>query len=184
MKAFLRILSGIAAALFGIFALAGAVSGENARRELPDCLRLHIIANSDFEADQRVKLLVRDALLERMRMEEVSTKEEAITRLHALGGEFQLTAERVLKENGFDYGAELISGEFDFPERDYAGEVYPAGRYSALRVVLGEGAGRNWWCVMFPPLCVIDDGNGVTRDPDGTLEFRSILVDIWRSIFG
>ena len=180
MKA-IKAISGVLAALALLFPLLGKGGEEES---VPDCLRLHIVANSDSEEDQRIKLEVRDALLARMRMEDVSTKREAEERLLSLGAEFQSIAERVLEEQGADYGAELISGEFDFPERDYAGEVYPAGRYSALRVILGEGEGHNWWCVMFPPLCVIDDGSGVARNADGTLEFRSILAEIWRSIFG
>ncbi len=180
MKAIFRAAAGLLAGLM----LAFAAFQADGAAEKQDCVRLHILANSDSAEDQRVKLLVRDAILERMRKEELSSKREAQERVLALGGELLAAAEEVLYENGFDYGAELEAGRFDFPERDYAGEIYPAGEYDALRVILGEGKGRNWWCVMFPPLCVIDDGGGVTRNPDGTLGFRSIILDFLRSIFG
>lgn len=180
----MRSLFGIIAGLLAALTLVIAGREAALRGERRDCLRLHILANSDSEEDQRVKLLVRDAILDRMRQWEPSSKREAQERMLLMGGELQSITEETLKANGFDYGAELIAGEFDFPERNYSGEVYPAGEYAALRVILGEGKGHNWWCVMFPPLCLIDDGGGIAHDPDGTLEFRSIILDLWRSIFG
>ena len=180
MNRFFRIVTG----LFAGIVLASAAVGAGSGGERRECLRLHILANSDSEEDQRVKLLVRDAILERMRGQELSSKREAEEKMLIMGGELQRTAEEVLASCGLDYGAGLEAGVFEFPERDYGGEVYPAGEYSALRVILGEGKGQNWWCVMFPPLCVIDDGSGISRDPDGTLEFRSIILDFFRSIFG
>ena len=180
MKKHFKIVSGALAAL----TLALFIAGAAAKAEKKECVRLHILANSDSEADQLVKLKVRDALLERMRGEELASKREAEERIRLIGPELRDIAEEVLAASGFDYGVSLQTGVFDFPERDYGGEVYPAGEYSALRVILGEGKGRNWWCVMFPPLCVIDDGSGVSKNPDGTLEFRSLILDFIRSIFG
>ncbi len=153
--------------------------------EPPDALRLHILANSDSEEDQRVKLLVRDAVLGLFRERfSADTKTEAVDCLLSLGPELQQTAERVLEENGMEPRVTLEAGEFDFPDRSYGDEFYPAGRYAALRVILGEGAGHNWWCVMFPPLCVIDTGTGTQYNDNGTLEFRSFFAELLRGLFG
>ena len=118
--------------------------------------RLHVIANSDSAEDQAAKLRVRDAILayERARMEDAETAEEARARLMEDGAGLLFAAERALAECGMDYGASLEIGTFPFPQREYGAEVYPAGEYAALRVVLGAGKGQNWWCVMFPPMCV------------------------------
>ncbi len=124
--------------------------------------RLHIIANSDSAEDQRVKLLVRDALLEyeAQHMRGATDKETAQKSLMADGEALLQVVEAALQENGFSYGAQLYVGTFSFPERSYSGKIYPAGDYDALRVVLGEGQGKNWWCVMFPPLCILELPNG------------------------
>ena len=78
-----------------------------------------------------------------------------------------------------------IDGAYPVQEgATFVGEVYPAGEYEALRITLGRGEGKNWWCVMFPPLCVIDCGEPASFYPDGRLEFKSILAELWRGIFG
>ena len=124
--------------------------------------RLHIIANSDSVEDQRVKLLVRDALLnyEATHMRGAADRDAAREALMADGEALLAVAENTLKENGFCYGAQLYVGTFAFPERVYFEKTYPAGDYEALRVVLGSGQGKNWWCVMFPPLCILELPNG------------------------
>ena len=181
MKRFLRILSVVlsAAALLGL--LAGRKTGGSA-----DCLRLHVIANSDSEEDQAAKLAVRDAILDAVREDfTASDKKEAMTELMARGGELRKAAEDVLRERGLDYGVELMAGEFDFPDRDYGNAFYPAGRYDALRIVLGEGEGHNWWCVMFPPLCLVETQTATAEfNQNGTLVFRSAVWEFLKEVFG
>ena len=125
-------------------------------------LRLHILANSNSEEDQRVKLLVRDALLNCIssNMQGAADRDAALLALMVNGGALLDTAEKTLRENGFSYGVQLYAGTFPFPERTYGDTTYPAGNYKALRVVLGGGEGKNWWCVMFPPLCILELPNG------------------------
>ncbi len=184
MRSLTRLAAGLLAAAAVLGVLLAAEKGE-AGAEKPDALRLHILANSDSEADQRVKLKVRDALLEVFGEGEVpEDRREAYARLIELGPRLQETAERVLRENGSDDSVTLEAGEFEFPERVYGGEVYPAGRYTALRVMIGAGEGHNWWCVMFPPLCLIDDGTGVETNADGTLRFRSFFAELFGRLFG
>ena len=146
--------------------------------------RLHIIANSNSAEDQAVKLKVRDAVLEyeTENLDAVSaakTREELMTH----GAELLEIIEGVLRSNGFDYGAQMLVGTFPFPDREYNGVLYPAGDYDAFRVILGDGAGENWWCVMFPPLCILKSDNGKI-DTDETIEFESVFVKLFKLLFG
>ena len=119
-------------------------------------LRLHILASSDSEEDQSVKLLVRDALLSSGAtvFDGSVSAHEATEKISPEISFLEETANAVLKENGFDYTAEIeITREY-FSTRQYEDVTLPAGEYTALKVVLGNGDGHNWWCVMFPPLCL------------------------------
>ncbi len=121
-----------------------------------DVLRLHILANSDNEKDQQVKLAVRDALLNcgNELFSGYTDKENAKIILKKEEKELTDAANKVLKENGFDYEACIYLAEEYFTTRSYESFTLPAGEYLALKVILGKGDGRNWWCVMFPPLCL------------------------------
>ena len=136
-----------------IFVSEGFTAAGNVREE---CLRLHVLANTDSEEDQSVKLKVRDAILEETGELFVSCKtaSEAVSEASAYKEEIKAVAERVLNENGFSYGAEVLIEEEYFGTRQYDNVSLPAGNYTALKVLLGEGEGHNWWCVMFPPLCL------------------------------
>lgn len=118
-------------------------------------LRLHVIADSDSDADQAVKLKVRDAVLELMGevMEACPDISEAQSIAERMAPEAERTANRVLEENGFSYGASVTLGYEYYPTRDYGSFSLPAGRYLSYRIVLGSGQGHNWWCVLFPSLC-------------------------------
>ena len=137
----------VLAALCSFFPFAAACG------QLPrDVVRLHVVANSNGAEDQAVKLLVRDAVLEEAArwyqgagsMEEASS--QLCTHLQSIAG----AARQVLGEQGVDYSATAQMTEMYFPTRDYGDFRLPAGRYRTLRVTLGEGAGKNWWCVVFP----------------------------------
>lgn len=120
-------------------------------------LRMHVIANSDSTEDQAVKLKVRDAVLEAGKnlFDGSLTAADAETVLESDKQELQSAAETVLRENGFSYGVRVEIGKDFFNTRTYDDKVtLPAGEYEAVRVILGEGKGQNWWCVMFPPLCL------------------------------
>lgn len=121
-----------------------------------DVVRLHILANSNSEIDQAVKLEVRDALLKTNAsiLSDSVTKENAKEHFESSKDILFKTAKETLKENGFNYDVKITLQEEYFKTRSYGSLTFPAGRYTALKVVLGEGEGKNWWCVMFPPLCV------------------------------
>lgn len=159
-----------------------AAEGKNANDGI---FRLHIIANSNSQIDQRVKLLVRDALLE-YEAENLSYANDASkTRdeLMAQGKDVLNVIREVLNDNGADYPVQLKVGNYPFPDREYAGNVYPAGNYDALRVVLGEGKGENWWCVMFPPLCIVQDYEGEVNTEEGVV-FKSFFGELIQYLFG
>lgn len=123
-----------------------------------DVVRVHIMANSDSAVDQAAKLRVRDAVLAQIADEmghlEDARQAEAWLKRHAQ--QIADTANGALAGVGRTYQAAAYVGISDFPQREYAGKVYPAGRYTALKLVLGQGEGQNWWCVAFPPLCLND----------------------------
>jgi stage II sporulation protein R len=124
---------------------------------LHNLVRLHVVANSDQPADQEVKLEVRDAILGASEdLFAAKVPDDAIELLKANLSLFQRVAENVLVANGYDYAVGAEFGTFSFPERAYGPLVLPAGDYQALRIVLGEGKGANWWCILFPPLCYLD----------------------------
>lgn len=120
-------------------------------------LRMHVIANSDTAEDQALKLKVRDAVLEtgKTLFDGSMTAADAELVLDSEKAELQKAAETVIRENGFDYGVRIEIGKDFFNTRTYDEKVtLPAGTYEAVRVIIGEGAGQNWWCVMFPPMCL------------------------------
>lgn len=123
---------------------------------VPPLIRLHVLANSDSEEDQQVKLEVRDAILSYLRSQCPQALEIGASRrfLKEHLREIEMVAESTLNELGIEYGARVQFGVFNFPTKVYQNYTLPAGRYEALTVVLGSGEGRNWWCVIFPSLCL------------------------------
>lgn len=116
-------------------------------------LRLHVIANSDSESDQEIKLKVRDAVLSHISEYNAKTKEEALTQVMADTDRIEDIAKDVLKENGKAQNVKIEIGEEEYPLRHYDDFSLPAGVYTSVRVIIGEGEGKNWWCVLFPPMC-------------------------------
>lgn len=121
-----------------------------------DTLRLHVLANSNSDEDQKLKLKVRDALLKTgcEIFDGSVTKENAEERLNKDKEKLIKTAKEVIDENGFNYDVDITLTEEFFTTRTYRDVTLPAGKYMAVRVLIGESSGKNWWCVMFPPLCI------------------------------
>ncbi len=128
--------------------------------------RLHVIANSDSDEDQALKYKVRDALLDYMNSLTVNctSKDEAINIAREHSNDFKEIALQTINENGYAYDINVEIGNFDFPTKTYGDISLPAGNYDALKVEIGEAKGKNWWCVMFPPLCFIDISSGVVSE--------------------
>jgi len=142
-------------------------------------LRLHVIANSNTQADQLVKLKVRDAILEMTSegMTKLQSKDEAKEYIEENLSRIEGTANDVLLKNGFDYQARAELGVSNFPDKTYGDTVYPAGEYEALKIVLGKGEGENWWCVVFPPLCL------TPTNPEQPIEYKSAIWEWIENLF-
>lgn len=180
----------VLAALCSFFPFAAACG------QLPrDVVRLHVVANSNGAEDQAVKLLVRDAVLEEAArwyqgagsMEEASSR--LCTHLQSIAG----AARQVLGEQGVGYSATAQMTEMYFPTRDYGDFRLPAGRYRTLRVTLGEGAGKNWWCVVFPSLCLpaatqeealltLPEGERQVVEGGQEVQVKLKAVELWESL--
>ncbi len=119
-------------------------------------VRLHVLANSDTEEDQALKLQVRDAILEVTAplVEGCTTQAEAMTVLNHHLADLETVAAEVIASEGYDYPVTVLLGEEDYPTRTYESCAFPAGTYVSLRVCIGEAEGQNWWCCLFPPLCL------------------------------
>ncbi len=125
-------------------------------------VRLHVVANSDSEADQALKLKVRDAIIEFMKGKLATSKDITETKviINANLKEIEELSRKVIIENSSNYSVKASVGNYDFPTKTYGDIALPAGEYQALKVVIGKGEGANWWCVLFPPLCFIDATHG------------------------
>lgn len=189
----LSLLIGLLATLvWGMWSL-------HSQRELADkVVRLHILANSDTEEDQTLKLQVRDAVLDRAEelLRDTADRASAETALRAALPELTALARETVAEKGYDYGVTAELRDTSFPTREYDGFTLPAGEYLALRIIIGGGEGHNWWCVVFPPLCAETttdvaetamaaglDGEDVkllTESGGYVLKFKSI--EIWEAL--
>lgn len=130
-------------------------------------LRLHVLANSDSEEDQALKLSVRDAILADTAhlFADCKSRGEASAVVSENLPLLQMSAERAISEAGYSYPVRIELGEEEYPTKNYESACFPAGEYLSLRVLIGEGVGQNWWCVLFPPLCV-----SAASESDGSVE--------------
>ena len=141
--------------LFGAYVIARQ-SLEEEMEIYEKTLRLHVPANSNSAEDQAVKLKVRDAIINYLEepLSTCRTKDEAVQKVQLLSKEITKEANKVLKENGMDYTARVSVVQESYPTRDYEGISLPAGEYTSLKIELGKAQGQNWWCVLFPQVCV------------------------------
>lgn len=129
-------------------------------------LRLHILANSDSEVDQALKIKVRDKIIESSgdfldgATDKISAQNLTAKNLENI----KKIAQTEVEKQGFSYPVQVEVTEMYFPTRKYDSTTFPAGRYDALRVLIGEGAGKNWWCVIFPQMCLGSAKNSATTD--------------------
>jgi stage II sporulation protein R len=129
-------------------------------------IRLHVIAHSDLPEDQELKMRVRDIIVEALnsKLEKVDDIETSREIIKANLGYIENIARQQILKSGKDYSVKAMMGKFPFPVKSYGYVTLPAGEYEALRIIIGEGKGANWWCVLFPPLCFVDITHGLTRE--------------------
>ena len=141
-----------------VVCLASGAAAMQSQEQLSEkVVRLHVLANSDSEEDQALKLTVRDAVLEEAErlLKRTENRGEAEGLLRGQLLELEQLANETVRNAGYEYPVTVELEEVEFPTRTYEGFSLPAGEYLALRVLIGEAAGRNWWCVVFPPLCTV-----------------------------
>lgn len=173
----LAMLIGFAVTLI----LTSVSSFAESRRILEDSVfRLHILANSDSEADQTLKLKVRDAVLAEVPrlFGECQSKSDAEAAAAENMPRIIETAKRTLSENGCEYGVSAEICEMYFDDRTYGDIVMPSGNYSALRITIGDAKGKNWWCVMFPTLCLpaAMDFEGLAEESKGYFTDEELYI--------
>lgn len=177
---------------------SGGLSLQTQAALADDVVRLHVLAHSDTQEDQALKLLVRDGVLSQATtlLEGVTGQEQAVEVLEGHLQDLEATAEQVVTQQGYGYDVTVTLSREDYPAKTYDGFALPAGNYVSLRVIIGAGAGQNWWCVAFPPLCTAATSElavtAMTNGLDGEqvalitqeegYELRFKLVDWWSEV--
>lgn len=140
---------------------------DNVNCQLADSLiRFHVLANSDSLEDQTLKREIRDKIIDFMKEELQESKDIEVTKykINKNIEKIENIAKYKVMEHGKNYAVKAVLGKYLFPTKMYGDIVLPAGTYQALRIVIGEGEGSNWWCVLFPPLCFVDASHGIIPD--------------------
>ena len=150
--------------IIGLYVLLGFLPIHSEAAIYDNVLRLHVLANSDSSADQALKLEVRDRILRETAtlFKDCKTKDEAREAVENNLDKIREIAEQTVREAGYEYGVSVSLGEEEYPTKNYEECCFPAGEYLSLRVMIGEAEGENWWCVLFPPLCI--DAAGESRE--------------------
>ena len=141
-------------------------------------IRFHVLANSDSEEDQSLKLKVRDDVIDYLQPKLKTSKSIKESEKIILEEKSNLIniCENTIRENGYNYDVDIDLGYSKFPTKQYSSVVLPAGEYKSLKILIGNGQGKNWWCVMFPPLCFVDELNNlIVKETDQKL--REVLTE-------
>ena len=162
-----------------LFTMVGQRQSDEAMaaRIAPEILRFHVLANSDSDEDQQLKLRVRTLLLDSIyeKLGENASLDDTKEYVLANKDSLEQEAEDYMKAEGYDYPAHMEVTECYFPSKTYGDMVFPCGTYDAVRVEIGKGKGHNWWCVLYPPLCFVDSTYAVV--PDSSREILRESLD-------
>ncbi len=153
MKRWVRALAGgvVICMLLSLCGFEGACASIR-----KDVVRLHILANSDTQADQKLKYAVRDAITEKTAgwLDGVTDESQALALIEQNLSQLQTIAEKTVREQGFAYPVQVSLCDMYFSTRVYDDITMPAGMYTAVRIEIGQAQGKNWWCVVYPPMCI------------------------------
>lgn len=143
-----------------------------------EVLRFHVLANSDSEEDQALKMKVKEEIISYMKKEipDADSVEETKKWVSTHQKELENTARNVIKSEGYNYAVTARLTRSYFPDKTYGDVTFPAGDYEALRIEIGEAEGQNWWCVLYPNLCFIDSVNVVVPE-EGKQELQTVLEE-------
>ena len=181
-----------------VFLISGMLSLRTQQELSEKVVRLHVLANSDSAEDQALKLQVRDVILDQTTqlLEEASDRKMAEGLLRGNLLELERLAEEEIRARGYHYSVNAELSSTEFSTRKYDGFSMPAGEYLSLRIMIGDGSGQNWWCVVFPPLCTAaatdfsmtalaaglseDEVALITEEQGYILKFRTI--ELWEAL--
>lgn len=177
MNKFKILMIAAAIGLVSTFALSNNTSAEELQKDIAKkVLRFHVIANSDSDEDQQLKLKVKDSVVEYLSpylCQSVSIDEsKQIINEHY--DEIMALCQRVIQENGYSYEVTASITDCYFPVKAYGDITLPCGNYEAFRIEIGKSGGKNWWCILYPPLCFVDVSYGIVPD-DSKIMLKNIL---------
>ncbi len=182
-----------------VLLISGAAALRSQAALADKVVRLHVLANSDSEEDQALKMQVRDVVLDRAEalLSRSTDRREAEGLLRGNLLEFEQLAEAVVRQAGYDYPVTVELTDTRFPTREYDGFTLPAGQYLALRVLIGAAEGQNWWCVVFPPLCaaasadvpaaaleagLTEEEVGLITEESGGYVLKFKTIELWEAL--
>lgn len=163
----------------GVYMRVDAAAQQELQEHLAqEVLRFHVLANSDSDEDQKMKLKVRDAVLDYMEenMPEADSAKETKDWIRGHIDEIEEVSRGIVVETGADYPVSVAVTTCWFPDKSYGDVTFPAGNYEALRIEIGEAEGHNWWCVLYPGLCFMDAANAVVPD-EGKQKLKNTLTE-------
>ena len=166
-----KTLIAVAAIIIGLictyFSSPEARAQDDMQRDIAQkIIRFHVRANSDSDEDQALKLLVKDAVVNYLSedMKASESKENSVTYIQSHIEDIKTVALNVITEQGYDYTVNAYLTTEYFPTKSYGDVTIPCGEYDAFRIDIGENAGKNWWCVLYPPLCFVQGSYGIATD--------------------
>ncbi|MBR0277558.1 MAG: stage II sporulation protein R [Clostridia bacterium] len=141
-------------------------------------VRLHIIANSDSKEDQLLKIKVRNDIIDYLSpmLDDAKSTDETKNIIKEHLDDITIAANKSIKKHGYTYSATAVFGNYKFPEKEYENIVFPSGNYDALRIVIGNGSGKNWWCVLYPQLCFSQSPDGLMSD-ENQKKLKNVLTE-------
>jgi stage II sporulation protein R len=169
-----------------VLVITYTVPSSDTANEHEGIIRLHVIANSDSDDDQALKLQVRDEIIKYMTSQNEASSIDDISASRQFIKKNLTTFEAIARDQitaeGYDYTATAALEVCYIPEKNYGDITFPAGNYEALNITIGSGEGQNWWCVLFPPLCIIDEGTEELTadglDEEERLQLKLKLLEI------
>lgn len=168
----------IAAFLLSVICLSNLEISEQIDKN--SLIRIHVLANSDSQADQQLKLQVKDDVVRYLepQLAQSHSIEESRQIIQNHLPQLEQTAKNTLQRLNSNYDVTLQYGHFDFPVKYYGGFSLPAGNYEALRMLIGEGKGHNWWCVLFPPMCFTDSNTSTSGKYTGQTPEKKVVIKL------
>ncbi|MCR1935611.1 stage II sporulation protein R [Clostridium tepidum] len=164
---------------FSSFKLFNNSTSVNQRDISNKIIRFHVLANSDSIEDQSLKLKVKDEIINYMmpKLDKSSSIDESRKILKENDKEIKRIAENIINKNGYKYSVNTYLGQDQFPIKTYGNITLPQGKYEAYKIVIGNGEGQNWWCVMFPPLCFVDVTKGEVSTKETEEKMKKVLKE-------